>query len=190
MCEYMNPSDILINIFAIAFLLFVNGFFVAAEFSLVKVRRTRLEQLSHEGSNRAKKALKLVSETNKMLAEEPTIDDAPKPAPVPEPEPEPEPPAPPVVEPVKEEEVKPSEADMPNEVKEEVPETTAEPPKEEAAPAAVTDEKPAPQDNEKEKPIENLTSGNIIEKPATEQDISYNESLNLLDNNVQYSKCI
>ncbi len=64
----MNPSDILINIFAIAFLLFVNGFFVAAEFSLVKVRRTRLEQLSHEGSNRAKKALKLVSETNKMLA--------------------------------------------------------------------------------------------------------------------------
>ncbi len=126
----------------------------------------------------------------KMLAEEPTIDDAPKPAPVPEPEPEPEPPAPPVVEPVKEEEVKPSEADMPNEVKEEVPETTAEPPKEEAAPAAVTDEKPAPQDNEKEKPIENLTSGNIIEKPATEQDISYNESLNLLDNNVQYSKYV
>lgn len=64
----MSPSDILINIFTIAFLLFINGFFVAAEFSLVKVRKTRLEQLSSEGSFNAKKALKLVNETNKMLA--------------------------------------------------------------------------------------------------------------------------
>lgn len=64
----MNLSDILINIFIIAFLLFVNGFFVAAEFSLVKVRKTRLEQLSNEGNSNAKKALKLVEETNKMLA--------------------------------------------------------------------------------------------------------------------------
>ena len=64
----MNLSDILINIFIIAFLLFVNGFFVAAEFSLVKVRKTRLEQLSNEGNSNAIKALKLVEETNKMLA--------------------------------------------------------------------------------------------------------------------------
>ena len=64
----MNLSDILINIFVIAFLLFVNGFFVAAEFALVKVRKTRLEQLSNEGNSNAKKALKLVEETNKMLA--------------------------------------------------------------------------------------------------------------------------
>ena len=64
----MSPSDIFINIFVITFLLFVNGFFVAAEFSLVKVRKTRLEQLSGEGSFNAKKALKLVNETNKMLA--------------------------------------------------------------------------------------------------------------------------
>lgn len=64
----MNLSDILINIFIIAFLLFVNGFFVAAEFALVKVRKTRLEQLSNEGNSNAKKALKLVNETNKMLA--------------------------------------------------------------------------------------------------------------------------
>ena len=56
----MNLSDIFINIFVIAFLLFVNGFFVAAEFSLVKVRKTRLEQLCNEGNYRAKKALKLV----------------------------------------------------------------------------------------------------------------------------------
>ena len=64
----MSLSDIFINIFIIVFLLFVNGFFVAAEFSLVKVRKTRLEQLSSEGSFNAKKALKLVNETNKMLA--------------------------------------------------------------------------------------------------------------------------
>lgn len=64
----MNLSDIFINIFIIAFLLFVNGFFVAAEFSLVKVRKTRLEQLSNEGNSNAKKALKLVENTNGMLA--------------------------------------------------------------------------------------------------------------------------
>lgn len=64
----MNLTDILINIFVIAFLLFVNGFFVAAEFALVKVRKTRLEQLSNEGNSNAKKALKLVEDTNRMLA--------------------------------------------------------------------------------------------------------------------------
>ena len=64
----MSPSDIFINIFIIAFLLFVNGFFVAAEFALVKVRKTRLEQLCNEGNAGAKLALKLVNNTNKMLA--------------------------------------------------------------------------------------------------------------------------
>lgn len=64
----MDLTDILINIFVIVFLLFVNGFFVAAEFALVKVRKTRLEQLSNEGNSNAKKALKLVNDTNKMLA--------------------------------------------------------------------------------------------------------------------------
>ena len=64
----MDLTGFFINIFIIAFLLFVNGFFVAAEFALVKVRRTRLEQLSNEGSFAAKRALKLVDNTNKMLA--------------------------------------------------------------------------------------------------------------------------
>ncbi len=64
----MDVSDIFINIFVIAFLLFVNGFFVAAEFSLVKVRKTRLEQLSNDGDFKAKTALKLVNNVNKMLA--------------------------------------------------------------------------------------------------------------------------
>ena len=64
----MNLTDISLNIFIIAFLLFVNGFFVAAEFALVKVRKTRLEQLANEGSKLALKALKLINNTNKMLA--------------------------------------------------------------------------------------------------------------------------
>lgn len=64
----MDLTDIFINIFIILFLLFVNGFFVAAEFSLVKVRKTRLEQLCNEGNSNAKKAMKLVDDVNKMLA--------------------------------------------------------------------------------------------------------------------------
>lgn len=64
----MNPSDIFINLFIIIFLLFINGFFVAAEFSLVKIRKTRLEQLVEEGSKSAKKAMKITANMNKMLA--------------------------------------------------------------------------------------------------------------------------
>jgi len=61
-------QSILLNIFIILLLLFVNGFFVAAEFSLVKIRRTRLEQLSNEGSSVAKLALKMLDNVNEMLA--------------------------------------------------------------------------------------------------------------------------
>ena len=64
----MSLSGIFVNIFIIIFLLFVNGFFVASEFSLVKVRKTRLEQLSEEGNVSAKRALKLTNNMNKMLA--------------------------------------------------------------------------------------------------------------------------
>ncbi len=64
----MNVTDIFINIFVIALLLFVNGFFVAAEFALVKVRKTRLEQLINDGNIQAKIAMKLVNNVNKMLA--------------------------------------------------------------------------------------------------------------------------
>ncbi|MCE5287451.1 MAG: hemolysin family protein [Pelosinus sp.] len=47
---------------AAAFILvLLNGFFVAAEFSLVKVRKTRLEELVQQGNSRAGLALKVVS---------------------------------------------------------------------------------------------------------------------------------
>ena len=61
-------QSIILNIFVILFLLFVNAFFVAAEFSLVKVRKTRLEQLSNEGNKIAKLALKTLDDVNAMLA--------------------------------------------------------------------------------------------------------------------------
>lgn len=64
----MDSTEIIFNIFVIVFLLFVNGFFVSAEFALVKVRKTRLEQLANEGDYKAKIALNLVNNTNKMLA--------------------------------------------------------------------------------------------------------------------------
>jgi len=59
--------DIIFSIFIIALLLFTNAFFVIAEFALVKIRKTRLEQLSNEGNKTAKIALKEVNDINKML---------------------------------------------------------------------------------------------------------------------------
>lgn len=41
-----------------------------------------------------------------------------------------------------------------------------------------------------EQPIESLTNGNIIEKQATAEQIEYNESLDLLDDNIKYSKYV
>ncbi|WP_239615144.1 hemolysin family protein [Cohnella mopanensis] len=47
------------NVVLVLFLVLLNGFFVASEFALVKVRQTRLTQLSNEGNVRAKYALKV-----------------------------------------------------------------------------------------------------------------------------------
>jgi len=47
------------NVALVLFLVFLNGFFVASEFALVKVRQSRLTQLQNEGNVRAKYALKV-----------------------------------------------------------------------------------------------------------------------------------
>ncbi|WP_407643506.1 hemolysin family protein [Cohnella endophytica] len=52
-------SLIIWNVVLVLFLVFLNGFFVASEFALVKVRQTRLQQLNNEGNTRAKYALKV-----------------------------------------------------------------------------------------------------------------------------------
>jgi CBS domain containing-hemolysin-like protein len=47
-------GDLVWRFAAVALLVGANGIFVAAEFALVSVRRTRIEQLASEGSSRAK----------------------------------------------------------------------------------------------------------------------------------------
>ncbi len=46
----------------------MNGFFVIAEFSLVKIRRTRLEELAQQGTRRAGIALRVVSSLDTYLS--------------------------------------------------------------------------------------------------------------------------
>ena len=45
-------------------------------------------------------------------------------------------------------------------------------------------------EQEKDKKIENLTSGNITEKPLTQEQVNYNDSLDFLDENIKYSKYV
>lgn len=61
-------GSIFFNLFVIALLLFSNGFFVAAEFSMVSVRKTRITQLTNEGNLGAKLALESLKELNKFIA--------------------------------------------------------------------------------------------------------------------------
>jgi CBS domain containing-hemolysin-like protein len=57
-----------IYIFAIILLVFANGFFVAAEFALVGVRRSRIEALAAEGNLRARRLLSLLNNLNAYLS--------------------------------------------------------------------------------------------------------------------------
>lgn len=61
-------QSIYFNLFIVILLIFANSFFVASEFAMVKVRKTRLEQLSCEGNSTAKLALKITEDINDMLA--------------------------------------------------------------------------------------------------------------------------
>lgn len=61
-------QSIYFNLFVVILLIFANSFFVASEFAMVKVRKTRLEQLSSEGNSTAKLALKITDDINDMLA--------------------------------------------------------------------------------------------------------------------------
>ncbi len=64
----MNYINTIFNISVIILLLFSNGFFVASEFAIVKVRKTRMEQLSKEGNSDAKLALKAIEDLDKFIA--------------------------------------------------------------------------------------------------------------------------
>jgi len=55
-------------VMAVAFLVFLNGFFVAAEFALVKVRDTQLQPLVSQGQRRAKMARHLLANLDAYLS--------------------------------------------------------------------------------------------------------------------------
>lgn len=60
--------DSLLGILAVFLLVFMNGFFVAAEFSLVGARRTRIAQLASEGNAAAKAAQKAIGHLDAYIA--------------------------------------------------------------------------------------------------------------------------
>lgn len=64
----MQGTGLVANLIVVVFLLFANAFFVAAEFSLVSARKTKLVQLSKEGSKLAKAALDLINHMDKSIA--------------------------------------------------------------------------------------------------------------------------
>lgn len=53
---------------AVAFLVLLNGFFVAAEFALVKVRDTQLQPMASKGHRRAKMARHLLANLDAYLS--------------------------------------------------------------------------------------------------------------------------
>ena len=63
-----DSGNVFINLFVIVLLLFSNGFFVASEFAMVKVRKTRIEQLVKEGNGIAKIALEAIKDLDKFIA--------------------------------------------------------------------------------------------------------------------------
>ena len=64
----MDILPILFQMFLVAFLIAMNGFFVAAEFCCVKMRPSRLETLIQEGNTRARYAKKLIDELDEALS--------------------------------------------------------------------------------------------------------------------------
>src|SRR5919199_994672 len=60
--------NLLLEILAVAALILLNAFFVAAEYGLVTSRRTRIEELEHEGNRRARRVLVLVSDPPRFIA--------------------------------------------------------------------------------------------------------------------------
>ena len=59
---------IVLKLLAVLFLVLANGFFVATEFSLVTLRRTRIEQLVSEGNGGARVIERIMQNPNRLLS--------------------------------------------------------------------------------------------------------------------------
>jgi CBS domain containing-hemolysin-like protein len=64
----LDTSHFVLGLLAIFALVFANGFFVAAEFSLVTVRKTRIDQLAAEGHRGARTVRRAVSDPDSYIA--------------------------------------------------------------------------------------------------------------------------
>jgi len=58
----------LLQLLAVVLLVLANGYFVASEFSLVSVRKTRIDQLVAEGSARARTVRNALDHTDDFIA--------------------------------------------------------------------------------------------------------------------------
>ncbi len=71
MCAIRWSMDLLTQISLVVmalFLVFLNGFFVASEFSIVKIRGSRIEELVQQGNKRARRARPLVQSMDEYLS--------------------------------------------------------------------------------------------------------------------------
>ena len=66
--EDASPSGVFTRLFIILLLIFLNGFFVASEFALVKVRSSQLDLLEEEGNRRASLANHVISNLDAYLS--------------------------------------------------------------------------------------------------------------------------
>jgi CBS domain containing-hemolysin-like protein len=64
----MTIGTLSLRLLAVAALVLINGFFVAAEFALVGARRSRLDQLAEEGSGRARLARHMQDNLDRYIA--------------------------------------------------------------------------------------------------------------------------
>src|SRR5438105_6538136 len=60
--------SLLLELVAVAALVLLNAVFVAAEYGLVTSRRTRIEELEHQGNRRARTVLQIVSDPPRFIA--------------------------------------------------------------------------------------------------------------------------
>jgi CBS domain containing-hemolysin-like protein len=66
--EDTSPSGVFTHLFVILLLIFLNGFFVASEFALVKVRSSQLDLLEEEGNRRARLAKHVIANLDAYLS--------------------------------------------------------------------------------------------------------------------------
>jgi CBS domain containing-hemolysin-like protein len=60
--------NLALELLAVAVLILLNGFFVAAEYALVTARRTRIIELEHEGNRRARSVLNITADPPRFIS--------------------------------------------------------------------------------------------------------------------------